>query len=393
MKRLFAFIVLLALSVWIGLAIHTDQGYVLIAYQNWSIEMTFWFAVVGGFVLFCALYLILRLINGILRLSGSGRRWARKRRARRARNRTMRGLCALAKGDWKDAERDLVRAVGASTTPLINYLSAARAAQAQHHYNKRDGYLRLAYQCAEDVDVAVGLTQAQLQLEAKQWERALATLTHLHQVDPQHAHVLMLLQQTYLALEDWAQLQALLPVLQRRKIMPTLELHALSQRVYVALFSAAQKDAHDALWKSIPTHLKRDTTILTAYIDCLMARGDEKQAEPLIRNALKRHWDLGMVVRYSQVAGEKSAKQLATAEAWLKTHPNDPVLLLCVARLCQKNRIWGKARRYLEQSIAIAPSKAAYGALGQLLEQLEDPEAALESYRKGMHLVESTPHV
>ncbi len=64
-------------------------------------------------------------------------------------------------------------------------------------------------------DIAVGLTQAQLQLDAKQLEQALATPQSLHHQQPKHPHVLLLLAKTHAAVGDWNSAGDLLPLIKR----------------------------------------------------------------------------------------------------------------------------------------------------------------------------------
>ncbi|MDH3280584.1 MAG: tetratricopeptide repeat protein, partial [Gammaproteobacteria bacterium] len=65
-------------------------------------------------------------------------------------------------------------------------------------------------------------------------------------------------------------------------------------------------------------------------------------------------------------------------------HGDDPHLLLSLARICIANELWGKARSYLETSIAKHGPAEAYQELGRLLEQLGEPQKALSYYRKGL---------
>ena len=73
-----------------------------------------------------------------------------------------------------------------------------------------------------------------------------------------------------------------------------------------------------------------------------------------------------------------SAAQLLVAEHWLQSRPADATLLLCLARLAMRSKLWGKAKDYYRASIKIAPSTAAYGELGRLLENLGEHKAAKE---------------
>jgi len=78
--------------------------------------------------------------------------------------------------------------------------------------------------------------------------------------------------------------------------------------------------------------------------------------ETLLRGALSRRWSDSLVELYGRVTAKDCARQLSSAENWLQEQPSNPVLLLTLGRLCLKNKLWGKARSYLEASIGAAPS-------------------------------------
>ena len=52
------------------------------------------------------------------------------------------------------------------------------------------------------------------------------------------------------------------------------------------------------------------------------------------------------------------------------------MLLLALGFICMQQELWGKARNYLEASLAIEPSHTAFVRLGQLLERMGEPEEA-----------------
>ncbi|RRQ21861.1 heme biosynthesis protein HemY [Thiohalobacter thiocyanaticus] len=85
-------------------------------------------------------------------------------------------------------------------------------------------------------------------------------------------------------------------------------------------------------------------------------------------------------------AGENLGMQLSQLEEWLKEQPRNPVLLQAAGRLAILNRLWGKARNYLEAALEIQPTVEGYQLLGSLLEELEEPDQAAVCFRKGMQL-------
>jgi HemY protein len=79
-------------------------------------------------------------------------------------------------------------------------------------------------------------------------------------------------------------------------------------------------------------------------------------------------------------------RHLERAESWLQQHPGDPGLLLALGRLCMQQELWGKARSYLEASLAVGPSHVAYVEFGRLLERIGQLGEANQVYRKGLEL-------
>lgn len=386
MKKLIIYFLILLVSVWLGLKIATDPGYLLIAYQKFTIEMPLWLAVVGLILAFLILYVLSRFISNIRALGPRLKSWSRRRRAQNAWQRTQRGLIALAAGDWQRAQKDLVHSLPYSENPLLNYLAAARAAQAQGDYLKRDEYLRLARAKSRLGELALGLTQAELQLHHQQLEQALVTLQHLQQISPNHEVVLRLLKRTYLRLQDWHALELLLPQLAKRHVLTENQLHKLSTTVFQGLLNKANQQSVDTLqtvWDRIPKNLRYEPTILKIYIQRLATQQPD-EAEQLLRQAIQKNSDKLLIDAYGKIISNDINKQLRTAEGWLKTLDKNAALLLTLGRLCKANQLWGKARSYFEASLGIAPSTEAYFELATLLEQLGEKERALEYYREGI---------
>ena len=390
MRLLFGFLAVLLVGVVAGLLAYEDPGYVLIGRGNLTIETTLSLFLVLLLAAFAAGYALVRLIVRAWTLPERLRHWRAERRRRRARRSLRQGLIELAEGHWRKAERILVRHARDSSTPLLNYLSAARAAQKQDAPERRDHYLAEALKSMPDADVAVELTQAELQLAHGQLEQALATLEHLRAMVPNHAHVLLLLAQVHERLQSWEDLRKLLPLLRKHKVLEEKDWQALAVRTWRALL-ARQAESGDAaalqaFWKTVPKELRGDRQLLTDYIRALMQLGEDDSAEPLLREGLRQHWDPEWVRLYGELHTRHPERQLAVAEEWLKGHENNAMLLLTLGRICLRNQLWGKARSYLEASLGSQPLPETWRELGLLLERLDEPEAAAEAFKQGLLL-------
>lgn len=389
MKFLVYLLVSLIAAVVLGLVLVQEPGYVLIGYGEWTLETTVSLLMFTLLLGFAAVYLLLRFLAGLRRAPQRLRHWDQRRKSLRARNSLNRGLIELAEGNWDVAERRLLKHVGDSDSPLLNYLAAARAAQQQGAHERRDHYLRLAHQGMPDADIAVGLTQAELQIAHRQMEQALATLTHLRTLSPRHGYVLKMLMHLYEQLQDWEHLRDLLPELRKRAVLNDAAADQLEVRLHCELLAQAARgrDAEmlrDA-WNRVPRRLLHNTDLVLAYASQLHALGDDATSEELLRATLKKIWDERLVDLYGRLQGDTS-RQLNAGEEWLRSHDRNPVLLLALGRLAMRSSLWGKARGYLEASIGIAPTVESYQLLGALAEQLDDIGLATESYRRGMLL-------
>jgi len=386
----FGLLVVVALVV-SALAAHfllQDPGYVVINFQNYLIEMSVPILLAFIFLVVIGAWLLLKLFRAPRKIGEAAGRY----RAGRAGQRLTRGVIEVAEGNFAKGEKLLARAAHVSDAPLLNYLQAARAAHLLGHDERRDDWLRQAYEQAPEAANAVLLTQAELQLDREQYEQALATLRRLEENSPNHSHALDLLGRLYFRLEDWSHLSDLLPRLRKRGRLDESTLDKWSERVYIEkLDQAVDGEAILAAWKEIPKGLKKHLPLLEAYYSSLMRAGMHEKAEKDLVADIKREWRGPLVRLFGMVEGTNATKQLKTAENWLKNHGEDADLLLTSARLCLRNELWGKARSYLETVISIRPSPEAYQEYGRLLNRLGEGDAAADAYRTGLGMVARSP--
>jgi HemY protein len=138
---------------------------------------------------------------------------------------------------------------------------------------------------------------------------------------------------------------------------------------------------------ALPNELRIAPAIVAERARALARLGRSAEAERELRAALKREWHAKLVRCYGELRGADPAKQLKHVETWLKTHPDDAALLTAAARLSMANELWGKARSYLESTLALAPGPEAYALYGRLLAQLGEDDRALTAFRAGLGLV------
>jgi HemY protein len=386
----FGIIVVVALFV-SAFATHfllTDPGYVVINFRGYVVEMSVPVLAGLAIVLVLAVWLIRRIIVAPRRLGEVAGRY----RSARSGQKLTKGMIAVAEGNFSRGEKMLGRAASTSDSPLFNYLQAARAAHLQGRDERRDEWLRLAYEETPEAANAVLLTQAELQLDRGQNEQALATLRRLEEESKDHAHALALMGRLYFELEDWDALADILPRLGKKTQLTSETLEKWTIRVHKeALDKAADADVLDETWKGIGRKFKVDLSLLESYYLGLIRIGLHDRAEKELAGELKTDWRGSLVRLFGLVEATDTTRQLKRAEGWLKNHGEDPDLLLAAARLCLRNELWGKARSYLETVISMRPTPEAYNEYGSLLTQMGEADAAADAYRDGLSMVAAKP--
>ena len=368
-----------------------EPGFVLLKYGSWSLETSLIVFIVAFLLLLVSGYFVLRSLFFVKSAPKKLSNWQTVQRHKRASQALTRGLITLEEGRWAEAERLLTHSAGNSDTPLLHYLAAARAAQKQNATERRDSYLGLAHQTTAGSEVAVGVVQAELQIAAGQNEQALATLQQLRELTPKHPHVLQLLQQLYQDMNQWKDVQDVLPDLRKRHVLATDEAQSLSSDATVAQLreALAKQDWKlvSTLWLQAPTSMRQSESLLVPYISSLIQQGDEIQASEIIENYLRKQWSDVLVYQYGQIKQGDALKRLAKAEKWLNDNEHNPWLLLTLGRLALANKLWAKAEEYLRSSLDHGARGETYQILAEVLKAEGKEQAATKMYQDGLAMM------
>ncbi|MGX1124617.1 heme biosynthesis HemY N-terminal domain-containing protein [Pseudomonas sp. HLS-6 TE3448] len=399
MKRVYLLtVVAIAVAALVGIGMAHHSGYVLISYGNFfRYESSVWatLAVLLGVWL---LFLLVRYLLSVVFVSGGVvNPWSRRNRDRRTRLAIEQGQLDLAEGRWASAQRNLHRAAEAERQPLLYYLGAARAANELGRTEDCDNLLERALERQPQAELAIALSHAQLQTDRGDLDGALETLQAMHDRHPHSVQVLRQLQRLHRQRGDWSALIRLFPALRKEKALPAAELSELEQRAWGENLSLAARRENDdqtglqslaRAWEQLTSAQRQEPQLVLAYAEQLRQLGAEAQAEKALRTALKRQYESHLARLYGLVRGEDPVRQLQTAEGWLKLHPDDPSLLLTLGRLCLQNRLWGKARDYLESSLSLQRNPETCAELARLLAGLGDTERSNQLFQEGLVLLD-----
>ncbi len=352
-----------------------DPGYVTIRLAGRLVEIS----VVAFVLILIAAYFLVHLLVRVVTARGV----RRETQLQRARHSLSRGLLELAEGNWEAAAETVVRSAGDAESPAAHYLVAARAAELLGNPQRRDAMLARALESSTDRRAPVLIMQAEIQLRHKQLQQAQATLEQLDTSGEQNARGLLLLATVFRQTGSWEKLQALEPRLRSMRGISTHLADETVNQIYMdrlkAAGAAADAKLLAAAWKQMPKSLTQQTEIVQAYARAAILCNDQTTAESQLRTLLNRQWSEAAILDYGELESEDALALLDRAEQWLSKHSEDAALLMTCARLAMRAELYGKARSYLETSIAIRPRLEAYQLLAALMEQLGERDRAIKA--------------
>ncbi|NGY04932.1 heme biosynthesis HemY N-terminal domain-containing protein [Solimonas terrae] len=390
-RLLITALVVLACGAAVAFYLRSETGYVLISFHHWIVETSLLGLIVAIAVVLFGGYALLKLLVAGVRLPATLQRLLAQRRADKAQESFETGLLRLLEGNWKRAEIELVRRAADHHAGHLNYLAAARAAQRLGAGERRDHYLRLASEIAPEMEFATLLTQTELQIERGEYTAARDTALRLRGINPQHPYAVEMLAASYEGLKAWESLRQLLLDDNSRSALSDERYRELLTQTLVECLQEAQRlarlDRLKTVWDAAPRDFRRIAAVRNEYVRGLARLNAHAEALAFVSDVLKKDWDAELASLYGELHADDPLTQLAAIENWLNQYGERPELLITAGRVCLRNKLWGKARSYLDAVLRVAPSPAAYLELARLSEMTQNSDDAQRFYRQGLEFV------
>jgi HemY protein len=285
------------------------------------------------------------------------------------------------------AERLLSHHLNDSSTPLLDCLGAAYAAEQRGDENARNRYLEWAREHDPDHLVAVEVTRARFLERAGQIAQARQVLEALHDQGHRSRALQGLLVKLLHQEGDWDALEKVLNDSRRSKLLSAEQTKALTRELGVArLMTEAQGpgDGVSAAWRRLSRKERNDAGYVATYARVLISERRMNQAEQLLRRAIYRQWNTELVSLYGLAHSDRLEEQIRMAETWATAQERSPELLMTLARLYLEKGEKEKAIALLMETSRQDASQRYAMELGLLLESMGRSADALQCYRRGI---------
>ncbi|MTW09170.1 heme biosynthesis protein HemY [Pseudoduganella eburnea] len=390
--RLFIWlVVMMAAAIGIAVTARFNPGNVVLFYPPYRVDLSLNFFLVLLAASFMLVYFLVRAFNATVNMPRKVAAYRQNKRERDGNKGLRDALKALFEGRFGHAEKAALRAAELPENAGVAALIGARAAHRMRQQARRDQWLaRIASD--NSMKTARLMTVTELLVDDHQPEAALEAVRELNASGTRHIHALQWSLKAEQQAKNWPEVLRLVRLLDKHKALHPALSARLRELAYDDLLS---DNAHDAeslqrVWATIPTADRLKPYVACRAATALNARGLHDEARVVCEESLAANWDERVLRAYRDAAAPVGSAallvQIEHCEGWVRERPNDAELALTLGSLCLKQKLWGKAQRYLEQALSDASEarmvRESHLKLAQMHEALSQPEEAANHYRQ-----------
>lgn len=388
MLRMIIIITALLAGLLLGPEISANKGYVLVSVDGYTSYET---TIINAIFIALVIYFILIASEWILRklfsMSRISRGWFGLRKTKKAQKNSFLGMVALCEGENKQAQKLLAKSAARSEAPALNYIAAAKAAHLQKEYSLRDDYLQRASDSQKECNLAAGLTWVKLQIDANQYENALARLQDVAINYPKNKHVARLYLDIYPTLLQWDKYLTVLQTKQKSLGLSDEEFQSCLANGYSHYFKqlAVQGEALQTWWdKKAPRWLCKELTYQQFLLDAYIDAEQFKMAELFLLEKLHKQFSLPLLTYLKKLELSDFQPLIQMLEKELKKDKENALIHQALALLKVKENNSEDAIAHLKISVQTKPDVNDFALLADLLEKNDQLAEANFYYREGL---------
>jgi HemY protein len=391
MRLLLWLVALMAAAIGIAVSAEYNPGNVVFFYPPYRIDLSLNLFLVLTGLLFIFVYGLMRALRATVAMPGKVAAYRQRKRERDGNKGLREALKALFEGRFGHAEKAAIRAAELPENAGLAALIGARAAHRMRQASRRDNWLAGVVN-DNSLKTARLMTITELLVDDHQPEAALEAVAELTASGQRHIHALQWSLKAQQQAKNWPEVLRLVRMLDKHKALHPALSSRLRELSYEAMLSDESHDAESIqrVWSTVPTADRIKPYIAARAAAALNARGLHDEARATAEEALASEWDDRVVRAYREAAAGAGSPallaQIEHCETWLKQRPNDAELALALGSLCLKQKLWGKAQRYLEQALSDATEarmvRETHLKLAQMHEALGQQEEANAHFRQ-----------
>ena len=370
--------------------ISSPGGVVIVLNPPFRVEIPISLALIVLVLIFLVLHLLLRFFVTLANLPRivlglkKTRGWAGGRDA------LANGVRYYLEGSYHDALEALKKVIKSKYQQPEALGFAAFLSGKLHRESSRENYIiELKKICSRD-DYLPDLLQSSKDIDEQNYQKVIGRLSDGRALKTKTSGVLKLYMEALYGNGNFELANDVSEILNKRGVLDENTIKKIRYSLFRDSINQSNVDLPQVkkLWANLPKMQKSTSEALDCFLRKLIALGDLPFAKKTIENYLNNKWDSQIILLYPSCCQKDELKDgLVVAEAWLRSHPDDPELLLVLGKLCLISELWGKAKNFLEGSLKIKKSKSVYWEMAKMADKTGQPDLAKEYYKSGLEFV------
>ncbi len=393
MRWLSSALLLALLAAVVALILQINAGNVAFLLHPYRVDVSLNLFVVVLVVLLAVVYWIARAIQKVADFPERVQLYRTRREEIGGQQALIDAVKSLLEGRFARAEKAARAAQSSEATAGVAALIGARAAHRMQEYERRDEWLNRA-EGDSAMQTARLVSSAEMWTEQRENDNALDAIGRLHGAGARHIHATRIALNANLQSGRWDEALKAVRLLEKRNALHPVLARKLKHAIYRELMVAQRGEpaALESFWRRLPDADRHVPEIALEGARLLNLAGRGHLAAEVIEAALGKSpasWDDAaerLLDEYARAQAFPARLQLERAEGWLAQSPPRGAVRAAVLRtaglICLREQLWGKAKGYLQDSLAEERHPATFLALARLAESVGDEPEAAQNYRE-----------
>ena len=351
---------LVALVLWLVVALQHDVGYVLVTFGTTQIETNLVVLLVSALLLGLIFVVLFKVISLIYRAVSSGLSFFSQRRQRRSEARLLMPSQSQPE-DLRHTDAALEMSRRLPNGRRQDLLATLLEIDHHHATGEREERTRLLRQAA----IQFPKVRDELRLKEMSYEVFEGYSTVLwqqvrdyYEQRPSHPGVQLLYFQCCLEWEQYAGLKSVLGAMRRNPYVNPRELMEAELRCIEHDPEVLNAGSLRDYWKQVPRKLRGNESLVQSYVLHLHNAGRDQASIQAIEDELSMRWNARLVTMYGLLVVDRR-RQTATAQEWQRKYPDEHLIGLTLARLSAGEN----PQESLEHYMRVVSEMPAYNVL------------------------------
>lgn len=381
--RIVLVLLILLITVVIAAIYFDDNGYVMVEFNGWVVEMNVWSLSLSLIAIFVGLMLINLFVKSSLAAASGSKNWLGNWGSRKKQKAFTAGLIALAETNFLIA-REQLQKIENEDFAGINLLAAAETEIQLGQPEKAKHYWRMA-STYEMSALAANLCLIRDALQRHQTDDALTLIQNLTVKQQTQTAVLKLWAQALSQAGQWQTLKDKLKGWKKAlgdDYEPLMLLASKGDFAEIASKEGASQLKQN--WQSLPRANRKDPAQQAAYIQQLIDQGMHEDAQHALIEYQSSAPQTLLVPLFKQIKLPNPAGAIKKLEGWLKKDELNVQLLSALGHIASHANDNVLAEKALLKAIKLGNQQQDLVLMAQIKESQDDQKQALLLYKQSM---------